>query len=100
MYQIVILPAAKKDIAGAAQWYNNKQSGLGKRFVSQIRLKIRFIQSDPKASTIKYSTIRTSVLQVFPFMIYYTIDKDYDLIVILAVLHTSRDPETWQLRNP
>ena len=32
MYKAVILPLAKLDIKEAAKWYNDKQSGLGKRF--------------------------------------------------------------------
>ena len=47
----------------------------------------------------RYNDIRTAVLDVFPFMIHYTIYKEEYLIIISAVLHTSRSPETWQARG-
>jgi hypothetical protein len=39
--------------------------------------------------------VRTAVLDVFPFMIHYLIDEPGKKIVIIAVLHTSRNPEIW-----
>ena len=37
MYRAIILPLAKQDIKKAAEWYENKQKDLGKRFVKEIR---------------------------------------------------------------
>jgi hypothetical protein len=42
--------------------------------------------------------IRTAVLNVFPFMIHYSIDEPRKTIIVAAVLHTSRDPEAWKSR--
>jgi len=36
MVKVVILPLAKKDIRDAAQWYQKKQTGLGKRFIGEV----------------------------------------------------------------
>ncbi len=33
MYKAIILPLAKQDIKIAAEWYEEKQKDLGKRFV-------------------------------------------------------------------
>lgn len=99
MFRVVILTAARQDIREAAHWYNKKQPGLGKRFTSHIRSKVRIIQTDPQVFTVRYNDIRTAVLDVFPFMIHYTIYKEEYLIIISAVLHTSRSPETWQARG-
>lgn len=44
MYKSVLLPAAKQDIRIAAKWYNEKQCGLGKRFTSEVRETLAFIQ--------------------------------------------------------
>lgn len=98
MLRVIILPAARQDIREAAHWYNKKQPRLGKRFISHIRSKVQIIQTDPQVFTVRYNGIRTAVLDVFPFMIHYTIYKEEDLIII-SVLHTSRSPETWQERG-
>lgn len=98
MYNVIILPLAKQDISEAAAWYNSKQKGLGKRFTQEVRSKVLFIRENPKASTIRYDDTRCAVLDVFPFMIHYTIDEANKTIIVAAVFHTSLDPGRWQKR--
>ncbi|TKG92987.1 type II toxin-antitoxin system RelE/ParE family toxin [Puteibacter caeruleilacunae] len=98
MYKIRILPAAQQDIRTAAQWYNKRQKGLGKRFTTEVRNKVYFIQQFPNASNIRYNRIRTAVLNVFPFMIHYVVNDADQAIIITAVLHTSRSPKVWMQR--
>ncbi len=99
MYKIVILSAAKKDVASAAFWYNRQQAGLGKRFTFEVRQKIKFIKQNPKATNVRYNNVRTTNLSIFPYMIHYTIDDKRQTIVVLAVFHTSRDPQEWKKRK-
>lgn len=96
MYKSVIVPLAKEDILEAAKWYNKQQKGIGKRFTIEVRERVYFIREKPKASNVRYDSIRTVVLDVFPFMIHYTVDDKSRTVIILAVLHTSRNPELWK----
>ena len=96
MFKVVILPLAKKDILDAAQWYQKKQSGLGKRFTGEVREKVRFIGRNPMVYAKRYDDVRTAVLNKFPFLVHYTIENN--IIVISAVLHTSRNPNIWETR--
>ena len=96
MYKVIILPLAKKDIKEAALWYNKKQKGLGKRFILQIRRKINLLRQEPYEVAVRYDDVRTAVLDVFPYMAHYSIDERQRLIVISAVLHTSRNPDLWK----
>ena len=98
MYKSIILPLAKEDIRGAAIWYNKQQKGLGKRFIAEVRGNVHFIRQNPKASNVRYNSVRTAVLNVFPFMIHYTIDEKNKTVIVSAVLHTSRNPELWKNR--
>lgn len=98
MYKSIILPLAKKDIREAALWYEERQTGLGKRFTAEVREKVHFIRQNPKASNIRYDSVRTSVLNMFPFMVHYTIEEKNKTIIVAAVLHTSRNPELWKNR--
>lgn len=75
MYKSVILPLAKEDIREAAKWYNKRQNGLGKRFTAEVREKVHFIRQNPKASNVRYDEVRTAVLNVFPFIVHFTIDE-------------------------
>lgn len=98
MYKSLILPLAKEDIREAAKWYNKQEKGLGKRFTEDVRRNVHFIRQNPQASSIRYNVIRTAVLNVFPFMIHYTVDEENKIVIVSAVLHTSRNPELWKNR--
>ena len=98
MFKAIILPLAKQDISDAAAWYNSKQKGLGKRFTQEIRSKVLFISENPKSCAIIYDETRCAVLNVFPFMIHYTIEHLNKTVIIAAVFHTSLNPEKWLKR--
>lgn len=98
MYKAKILPLAKRDISEAAKWYNSKQKGLGMRFSSEVRSKVLSIQANPASYSIRYDEVRCSVLDVFPFMVHYTINEEESSVLIAAVLHTSMNPDNWQSR--
>jgi len=96
MYDIVILPIALQDIKDAADWYNQKQPGLGKRFAAQVRKKMTLIKKAPFNYATRYDDVKTAVLDVFPFMTHYTVYNSQKIIVISAILHTSRNPDYWK----
>jgi hypothetical protein len=75
MYKAVILPIARQDIKEAAVWYDSKESGLGKRFVSEVRQKVNLLTKNPHSSATRYDEVKTAVLDVFPFMIHYFVDE-------------------------
>lgn len=98
MYRAVILPLAKQDIKKAAAWYESKQKDLGKRFVKEVRREVLFVRQKPEATTVRYDDIRCAVLEVFPFMIQFTVDDGLKLVVVSAVFHTSLSPDVWAQR--
>lgn len=98
MFKTIILPLAKKDIKEAATWYNNRQKGLGIRFTTEVRERIEFIKSNPNSVAIRYDSIRTLPLRVFPYMIHFELDLENKLIIVFAVFHTSRDSNEWKAR--
>lgn len=98
MYKVILLPLSKLDISDAATWYDTKQKGLGKRFTKEVRAKISFILENPKAYAIRYDKTRCAVLDIFPFLIHYTIDEKSRTIIVAAILHTSLNPKKWSNR--
>jgi plasmid stabilization system protein ParE len=98
MYKSIIIPLAKQDIREAALWYNNQSSGLGKRFITEVREKVNFIRKNPNAFNIRHDNIRTIILNIFPYMLHYTVDETIKTVIVTAVFHTSRDPQIWEKR--
>jgi len=98
MYKIIKSPLAKEDIQEAAKWYESQKVGLGKQFLKSIRQNVAFIKQHPKATAIRYSNVRTTFLDKFPYLIHYTIDEENETITISAVFHTSRNTDFWKRR--
>ena len=98
MFKSIILKLAKQDISDAADWYNSKQKGLGQRFTKEVRSVVKFICKNPKAFVIRYDDTHCAILKVFPFMVHYTIDESNKTIIIVAVFHTSMNPDNWKKR--
>ena len=95
MYKSIILPLAKEDIKEAAKWYNKQKSGLGKKFIAQIRAKVLYIRENPKHIAIRYKTTRTALVDTFPYMIHFTINQKNKTVIVSAVYATKDDPEKW-----
>lgn len=98
MLKAIVLPLAKEDIKYAANWYNGKQKRLGNRFIQEVRSKVLYIRENPEASAVRYNETHCAVLDVFPFMIHYTIDKAQKTVIIAAVFHTSLSSKHWNKR--
>ena len=82
---------AKEELSTSAKFYEGRKLGLGKRFEREIRRQVEFIKNNPKFAELKYKDIRVLVVKTFPFTIHYKIEKKF--IVIVAVFHSSRNPE-------
>lgn len=99
-YTIKITQDAQSDIQDASDWYNNQQSQLGHRFFIQVAETIDYIANNPKLFPIKHQNARQANVSKFPFNVFYLFDEDKKLIVIIAVLHASRNPKIWMKRKP
>jgi plasmid stabilization system protein ParE len=70
--------------------------GLGKRFTTHLRHKLNHLKQNPYTAANRYDEVKTAVIDIFSFMAHYTIDGPQKLIIISAVLHTSRNPDIWK----
>jgi len=97
-YKSIIENLAKEDLRSTAKWYDTQQNGLGKKFLATVKKTIAQIKKYPFIAQIRYFEVHTAVLEVYPYLIHYYIDPDKKAIVIIGVLHTSRDPIIWNKR--
>ena len=95
-YRLETTPAVELEVEAAFEWYEHEQTGLGFEFLGELRAAYRRIVDNPLAYQILRSGIRRALTRRFPYAIYYSIEAE--VLVILAVLHTARDPVEWQQR--
>ena len=92
-YKVVISDSAKNDIKNSAKWYNKQQAGLGKRFTKSITNCINAIKLQPESFQIRYKNNRAGIPYKFPYLVIYYIDDEKQLVKIIAVFHTSLNPD-------
>ena len=91
IYTLQPISGVDDDISNAVEWYENKQSGLGLKFIEDWENTVSFILSNPLAFSVKRKTFRQAVLKNFPYLIVYEIMND--LIVIYAVVSSKQHPK-------
>ena len=99
MKRIVFDPEARQELRSAVIEYNRVRPGLGREFRAEARRILGLIQRHPKIGTpFEDSEIRYSVLDRFPYVIYY--GELEHAIWIAAVAHGSQRPAYWRRRKP
>lgn len=96
-YRLVSEPQADLDIEAAFQWYEKEQPGLGFEFLGELRATYSRIVEGPLKYRHLRSGVRRALLRRFPYAVYFAVEPT--VIVVLAVLHVSRDPAEWQRRR-
>jgi plasmid stabilization system protein ParE len=91
------LRPAEEELEKAARYYNRRQKGLGPRFMVEFRKAISRIIENPEAWTPISPNARRCLLNKFPYGIIYEMEKD--TILIVAVMHLSREPDYWRNRR-
>jgi toxin ParE1/3/4 len=95
-YRLEATPAVELDIEATFNWYEGEEAGLGFAFLNQLReAYIRILNYPLGYQELRFG-VRRALTKQFPYAIYFSIEGD--VVVILAVLHTARDPAEWQRR--
>lgn len=92
IYRTIISSKAQREIAESWNWYEDRQLGLGDRFLDEIAEHIRKIEQTPIKFPIRFKSYRETPVPVFPFLIIYRINERKRIIRIVSIFHTSRNP--------
>jgi plasmid stabilization system protein ParE len=95
-YQLIIRPAADEDLEEASAWYEKKQPGLGKRFLSSVDATLEKLRQRPDFGIIVHKQLRRANVKRFPYGIFYIVEAER--LVIVGVLHARRAPRHWKAR--
>jgi hypothetical protein len=94
--KIVFLPPAKTELAEAVSYYNTQSEGLGYDFAAEVRRTLERILQYPDAWHKLSKRTRRCRTNRFPYGVIYQVRPDRLLIV--GIMHLSRNPETWKSR--
>jgi toxin ParE1/3/4 len=93
---LVFRRTARLELDETISWYENKQIGLGREFRIEVEEHLKTIASQPQRFRQIRGQVRRVVLKRFPFSIYFL--PEVDQIVILAVFHARRAPQSLEGR--
>jgi toxin ParE1/3/4 len=94
---LIIRPEAELDIESSAVWYETQRPGLGSRFLDRLNEVFARITENPLQFPQLETGVRRALLPRFPYGIYFV--PKPKRVIILAVLHLRRRPETWRGRT-
>ena len=93
----VFHPEALSEYAEAVKYYMGQRIELAQAFINAIEDVVYRIKESPTRYVFIDNEIRRCMVRRFPYGILYTIEQDY--ILILAVMHCSREPGYWKNRR-
>lgn len=94
--KVKIISAAYNDVREARLWYKEKSPELPRKFNNQLKIAIEQLRTLPVTHAIRYKEVRILNVPVFPYAIHYLIEND--IIIIIAVHHTAKNPSEWNKR--
>lgn len=95
-FEVRLRPEAEQDLAEAATWHEARRSGLGHDFLDEVVTTLSNIAETPLRYPNLHRDIRRALIHRFPFAIYFQVLTQ--TVVVIAVLHGSRNPRRWKGR--
>lgn len=96
--RLVYTRLARADLLAAQTWYSQREPALGTRFVTTVAAAAKKLQRFPEsAEIVHFPSFRRAAIPGFPYSLIYRVDGKK--IVVIAVLHASRHPDTWKDRD-
>ena len=93
---ISYLLVASTELDDAIDWYEKKSSGLGSRFNDAVEALLNQIANQPNLYPVAIDDVRQAIVKKFPYTVIFRVFPD--AILVIAIIHTSRDPAIWQSR--
>ena len=82
-----------RDLAAGFGYYEGKTAGLGETFLTAVESAYDAIERYPQMFAQVHGEVRRALLSQFPCGVFYRVESRR--VVVLAVLHTARDPRLW-----
>jgi plasmid stabilization system protein ParE len=82
-----------RDLASGFDYYAAQTPELGEKFLAAVTGVFEAIGRYPRMFAAVHGDVHRAILSDFPYAVFYRIEAQR--VVVLAVLHTARDPKLW-----
>jgi plasmid stabilization system protein ParE len=90
-HSLDFIPQAREDVRAIVIWYKSEVEGLEDRFLLSLKNSINSLIKNPLIYQVNFGSIRSLLLQRFPYRVYYFVEGNS--IKIIGVVHTKRSPK-------
>lgn len=87
---------AEAELTEAVEWYEARARGLGAEFLRAVEASVAAIQRNPTRNPLVLGAARRAALRRFPYSLVY-LPSDGQILIV-ACVHTRRDPQRWRGR--
>lgn len=89
---------AREELLAAAAWYEDKRAGLGVELMAHVDAALLQIAEKPESYPLwrRDRSYRRKVLTKFPYVVVFAYQSD--VIEVMAIAHTRRQPGYWRNR--
>jgi hypothetical protein len=95
--RLIIHPAAARETAKAAKYYQSKESSLGRSFLMETSVAIEKARGQALLYSCLEEDFRHVQLVRFPYGVVFRM-PDENTVHVLAVMHLHREPGYWRDR--
>jgi plasmid stabilization system protein ParE len=88
---VITSPEAEDDIRQIHNYYSKIDYSLAERFLNDLHEQFKTVSNHPEAFPVVYKNYRRTLLDTFPYAVFYTVEKDH--LYVLAVFHQRRNLE-------
>jgi plasmid stabilization system protein ParE len=96
-YVLVFRPQVRDELDEAYSWDEKQQLGLGDDLLDCVDEALDRICLAPESYPVTYRDVRRSIVNRFPFIIYYRIVSSR--IIVTAIFHGRRELKSWRSRT-
>ena len=96
-YKIQADPRVKLDLQEAMDFLKSRSKGLDGKFLSDYKSSLKTLKTHPFFE-VRYDGIRCLPLEIFKYVIHFSVDETTNMVLISAVVSTYQDSEEYWLK--
>jgi plasmid stabilization system protein ParE len=95
--RIEFLRPARAELYRAADWYDRREPGRSNDFYNEVQNSFKLMREFPAAQPSVGGKVRRILVKRYPYALVYA-PTHSDVLTIIAVAHTKRNPGYWRRR--
>ena len=93
-WRVIFSDGAESDVLDAVASYDKQRAGLGDAMLAAVDDAVARIAESPYSFKRVYDELRRARVGRLPYAIFIRLRRD--IVEVVAIMHTSRDPRRWQ----